>query len=113
MNQIEIKYYGYPGYALALLIIASPWLFNIAEGGPETWIPVLFGFTMILYHSAKDDKLRNLLQIPIRRQLLNQIMEGILITLSTWLFGFANYLLTPHTLLSLLKQEWNDFFVRS
>jgi len=113
MNQIESKDRGYFNYLMGILMIASASLVIITATWTEIWLPLVFGCAAIIYTLLTTCTSRMSQWMQLRRQLLNNIMEGVLISISTWLFGFANYLLTPHTLLSLLKTEWNDFFTRT
>ena len=113
MNLIETKAQVYFIYLLGVLMIASASLVIFTASWAEVWLPLVFGSVAIIYSLMTAYASRMTHSSRGRRKLLNNIMEGILISISTWLFGFANYLLTPHTLLSLLKTEWNDFFART
>ena len=113
MNHIETKAHIYFNYQVAILMIASASLVIFATGWGEIWLPLVFASLATVYASKALYTSQMQQKKPQRRQLLNNIMEGVLVTISTWLFGFANYLLTPHTLLNLFKIEWNDFFGRT
>ncbi len=102
MKLIETRVHGYLDYIVAVLMIASPWLFNFAAGGAETWVPVVLGVGVIFYSLMTDYELGISPQLSMRTHLLLDMITGILLIVSPWLFGFSNYVWTPHVIMGLL-----------
>src|SRR5687767_4416014 len=103
MRFIETKTHGYLDYLMGALLIASPWLFDFAMGGAETWIPVILGAGAILYSLFTDYELGASRQISMRTHLTLDLMSGALLAASPWLFGFADEVWQPHLILGLLE----------
>ncbi|MCW3074750.1 MAG: hypothetical protein JWP69_1819 [Flaviaesturariibacter sp.] len=103
MRVIGTKAHGVLDYLMGALLIAAPWIFNFDRGGAETWIPVILGASAILYSLFTDYEMGASRQISMRTHLGLDLMSGILLAASPWLFGFADYVYTPHLVLGLLE----------
>lgn len=103
MRIIPTKIHGYLDYLVGALLIAAPWLFDFARGGAETWIPVILGASAIVYSLFTDYEMGVLRKLSMRTHLMLDLMSGILLAASPWLFGFADYLYTPHVVLGVLE----------
>jgi hypothetical protein len=103
MRFIPTKVHGYLDYLMGALLIAAPWLFDFAAGGAETWVPVILGAGAILYSLMTDYELGVTKGISMRTHLMLDLMSGILLAASPWLFGFADYVWEPHLILGLLE----------
>ena len=103
MRFIETKTHGYIDYLMGLLLIAAPWLFDFADGGAETWVPVILGAGMIVYSLITDYELGASRQISMRTHLMLDLIGGALLAASPWLFGFADDVWQPHLILGLLE----------
>ena len=90
-------------YLVGALLIAAPWLFDFAAGGAETWIPVVLGAGAILYSLFTDYELGVSRQLSMRTHLMLDLMSGILLAASPWLFGFADTVWAPHLALGLFE----------
>src|SRR5687767_4639756 len=103
MRFIPTRVHGYLDYIVGALLIAAPWLFDFARGGAETWIPVALGAGAILYSLITDYELGVSKTILMRTHLMLDLMSGILLAASPWLFGFADYIWEPHLILGLFE----------
>jgi len=90
-------------YLMGALLIASPWLFNFARGGAETWVPVILGAGAIVYSLLTDYELGVSRSISMRTHLTLDMWSGILLAASPWLFAFNEYVFMPHLILGLLE----------
>jgi hypothetical protein len=90
-------------YTLGALLVAAPWLFDFARGGVETWIAVVPGVAGLGYSLYTDYELAAVRIIPMPIHLLLDVMAGVLLTVSPWLFRFADYVWAPHVLLGILS----------
>jgi len=103
MRFIPTKVHGYLDYLVGALLIAAPWLFDFANGGAETWVPVVLGAGAILYSLITDYELGASKTISMRTHLTLDLLSGIVLAASPWLFGFADYVWGPHLILGLFE----------
>lgn len=88
---------------MGLLLIAAPWLFDFANGGAETWVPVILGAGAIIYSLMTNYELGVSRAISMRTHLMLDLMSGILLAVSPWLFGFADEVYGPHLILGIFE----------
>lgn len=75
---------------MAVLIIASPWIFGFSETDSATVICVLVGVTMLLVGSLTDWRMSLARVIPLRLHMIGDIGLGAVLLLSPLVFGFAD-----------------------
>jgi hypothetical protein len=90
-------------YTASLLLVVAPWLFDFARGGAETWIAVLLGLSGLIYSLCTDYERGRFRVIPMPIHLLLDVMAGVLLAVSPFLFGFADYVWAPHVIMGLLS----------
>ena len=90
-------------YLVGALLIAAPWLFDFAEGGAETWVPVALGVSALMYSLMTDYELGLTRTISMRTHLTLDLLSGLLLAASPWIFGFAERVYLPHLLLGIFE----------
>ncbi len=103
MKVINTKTHGYLDYIMGVVLIASPWLFDFARNGAETWVPVILGIATILYSLMTDYELGVSRMISMRTHLVLDAVSAIFLAASPWLFGFADYIWQPHLILGIIE----------
>jgi hypothetical protein len=103
MKVINTKTHGYLDYIMGVLLIASPWIFDFARNGAETWVPVCLGVATIIYSLLTKYELGAYPAITMRTHLMLDTINGIFLAISPWLFGFADYIWQPHLILGVLE----------
>lgn len=103
MRFIPTRIHGMLDYGAGLLLIVAPWLFGFADGGAETWIPVILGIGAIGYSLFTDYELGVVRTLPMATHLMLDIASGIVLAVSPWIFGFAEDVWVPHVILGLLE----------
>jgi hypothetical protein len=103
MRVIGTKTHGYLDYIVGLLLILAPWVLGFAAGGIATWLPVILGAGTILYSLLTDYELGVWRMISMRTHLALDMISGLLLMVSPWLFGFADYIWAPHFLMGLFE----------
>jgi hypothetical protein len=103
MRFIPTKVHGVLDYLMGVLLIAAPWLLGFARGGAETWVPVILGAGVIVYSLLTDYELGIAQTISMRTHLTLDLLSGILLAASPWLFGFNEYVYMPHLILGILE----------
>ena len=87
MKKIGLGAHGFIDYALGLLLIIAPALFNFSSTA-ETWTLVAVGIITLGYCLLTDYRLGVLKIISTPTHLLLDIVTGMFLAISPWLFGF-------------------------
>jgi hypothetical protein len=103
MKFIDRKAHGYLDYLVGVLLIAAPWLLGFDRGGAETYVPVILGAGTILYSLFTDYELGASRQIPFNVHLTIDVIAGIFLALSPWLFNFDDYVYLPHLVVGIME----------
>ena len=103
MRFIPTKTHGYLDYIMGILLIAAPWILDFDRGGAETWVPVILGAGVIVYSLLTDYEMGASRTLSMRTHLTLDLLGGILLAASPWLFGFADYVSTPHVVLGIAE----------
>ncbi|HYG34184.1 MAG TPA: SPW repeat protein [Clostridia bacterium] len=103
MRFISTRTHGILDYIIGTLLILAPWLLGFARGGAETWVPVILGAGTIIYSLFTRYELGLVKVIPMGTHLTLDFISGVILALSPWLFGFADYVFAPHLIVGLLE----------
>lgn len=103
MGIISTRMHGYMDYLLGLVLICAPWVLGFASGGSETWVPVVLGAGVILYSSMTNYELGLIRVISMPAHLWLDVLGGVLLAASPWLFGFASQVAAPHLVFGILE----------
>ena len=103
MRFIPTAVHGVMDYLTGVLLIAAPWVLGFADGGAETWVPVILGAGAILYSLLTDYELGavRMLSMPVHLGL--DAASGLVLAASPWLFGFDERVWLPHLVLGLVE----------
>jgi hypothetical protein len=103
MKIISTKTHGMLDYLMGIILIASPWIFGFATGGAEQWIPIILGAGALVYSMMTNYELGVFKTLSMKTHLTLDLMSGILLAASPWIFGFSDRVSTPHLILGLLE----------
>lgn len=103
MKIISTKVHGMLDYMMGVLLIASPWIFGFAGNSLAMWVPVILGVSVIIYSLMTDYELGMSDNISMRTHLTIDIISGLLLAASPWIFGFAGEVYLPHLVLGLAE----------
>ncbi len=103
MRIISTKVHGMLDYLSGALLIASPWLFDFANGEAAQWVPVIVGATILLMSILTDYEAGLVKKIPMSTHLTMDVLGGLLLAASPWIFGFADYVYLPHLILGIME----------
>jgi hypothetical protein len=99
---ITTRVHGILDYLVGVALIVAPWLFNFAAGGAETMIPVILGAGIIALSLITNYELGLVGILSMRNHLRIDIIAGIFLAASPWIFGFAGLVWAPHVIVGLL-----------
>ena len=98
---ITTRTHGILDYLVGAALIAAPWLFNFSDGEAASWIPVTIGAGTIIYSLFTNYELGLFGLIPMRVHLLIDVVLGLFLAASPWLFQFAGEVWLPHFVVGL------------
>jgi hypothetical protein len=107
-REVEMRFlptgvHGVLDYLIGVLLIVAPWLFGFAEGGIETWLPIILGAGVILYSLFTDYEMGAVKSLSMPAHLWLDGLGGALLAVSPWLFGFNDLVVWPHLVVGLLE----------
>jgi len=88
---------------MGIVLIAAPWMLGFADNSAATWVPVLLGIGAIVYSLFTDYEMGAFRAISMRGHLWLDALSGIFLAASPWLFGFNDYVSTPHVVLGVAE----------
>ena len=103
MRFISTRVHGMVDYLMGLLLIVAPFLLGFATGGPAQWVPIILGVVMLASAIMTKYELGLMHMIPMPLHLTMDLISGILLLVSPWLFGFADTVYLPHVILGILE----------
>ena len=103
MRFIPSRVHGILDYVVGVLLILAPRLFGFQNGGPEDRIPVILGVMTLIYSLLTRYELGLFKVIPFRVHLMLDLLSGIFLAASPWLFGFSERVWVPHVLVGLFE----------
>ncbi len=103
MRFLSTKSHGVMDYLMGIVLIAAPWLLGFAEGGAETWVPVAIGVAMLGLSMLTNYEMGIIKTVPMPLHLTIDLMSGLLLAASPWLFGFADRVYLPHLILGIAE----------
>jgi hypothetical protein len=103
MRFITTRAHGVIDYVMGVLIMASPWFLGFARGGAETWVPVIVGGAGLVYSLFTRYELGVVKSITMPVHLMLDLLSGIFLALSPWIFGFSDEVYMPHLIFGILE----------
>ncbi|MBO9658665.1 MAG: hypothetical protein J7527_07545 [Chitinophagaceae bacterium] len=100
---ISSKTHGVLDYIVGVFLMASPWLLNFYQNGAETWIPFSLGGATLIYSLFTDYEAGLVKKMSMPWHLTLDLMSGITLGVSPWLFGFVDKVWLPHVIAGALE----------
>jgi hypothetical protein len=100
---IGTKTHGIIDYLTGAILIIAPYVFGFATGGIEQWLPQLLGTVTIVMRLLTRYELSISKIIPLQVHLAVDVLSGIVLAVSPWVFGFADVIWWPHMLVGLME----------
>lgn len=102
MRFITTKIHGMLDYLTGIILIAIPWIYGFAGGGPAQMVLVTVGVLIIIMSLLTKYEYGFYKAIPMEVHLLTDAVIGVFLIMSPWLFDFAYVALGPHLLFGIL-----------
>ncbi|MCQ0970444.1 hypothetical protein MLD63_08415 [Paracoccus sp. TK19116] len=103
MAKISVRAHSVIDYVVGVLLILAPFLLGFATGGAAQWVPMLLGISIIVYSLLTSYDLSVAKVIPFNLHLALDLVGGLFLLLSPWLFGFAELIWWPHVIVGLAE----------
>jgi hypothetical protein len=103
MRFVSTRIHGVADYGLGIVLMASPWLFGFATGGPAQWVPIVVGAGVLVMAVFTLNETGLFRVLPMDFHLGVDFWAGALLVVSPWLFNFADVVFLPHLVLGLVE----------
>jgi hypothetical protein len=103
MKIISTKLHGLLDYLMGILLIASPWLLGFATGTAAQQIPIILGIAMIIFSFLTNYEWGIIKVISMKTHLTLDILSGLLLAVSPWLFNLSREVYLPHLVLGIAE----------
>jgi hypothetical protein len=111
---ISTAFYGFFKYILSLTLIASPWLFNLADvSSAALLIPIYFGWLQLIMNIFADTEASPIRQFPLQMNCVVDLIMGFFLFVSPWLYTFSHRAFWPEVLLGGLLIFLGSFTKKS
>jgi hypothetical protein len=102
MKIISRKFHAVLDYLSAIVLIAAPWLLGFSDSSTATTVAVLAGILILGMSLLTNYEGGVLRTVPMAMHLNMDILLGIVLALSPWIFGFKDEVYLPHVIMGLL-----------
>ena len=106
MKPITSKAHTIIGLIVGVALLLAPMLFGFAEhGGSSVAVPMYVGIFILLSELTTTSPISPIKIIPMRTHIIIDVVTGLFLLLSPWLFGFADLPTNawlPHVVVGIL-----------
>jgi hypothetical protein len=103
MRFIDTKTHGFMDYLVGIFLIAAPWIFNLDPSATEGMIFIILGVAAVVYSLVTKYELGVIKILSMKAHLTMDVLSGIVLAASPWLFGFSDKVYLPHLILGLIE----------
>jgi hypothetical protein len=89
---ITSRLHGMLDYPVGIVLIAAPWIFGFSDADNEAayLVPIIIGALIIAQSLITDYELSVADVLPLRAHLMLDLVLGIVLAASPWIFGFSD-----------------------
>jgi hypothetical protein len=103
MKILSRRTHGILDYVVGLVLILAPRLLGLEPGSAEANVPFYLGWAAVVYSLITRYELGVLKLLPFGAHLTLDVLSGVLLAASPWLFGFSDHVWGPHLILGLAE----------
>jgi hypothetical protein len=100
---ISTRVHGILDYLVGAFLMATPWVFGFWRNGAESWVPIWLGAAAVVYSLLTNYELGAAKLLTMRAHLWLDLVSGVFLAASPWIFRFDNYVYVPHVVLGFLE----------
>jgi hypothetical protein len=101
MKFISRKLHATLDYLSALILIAAPFIFGF--DGTAKWVAILVGVMIVVMSMLTDYEGGMVRTIPMSVHLTADVVAGLFLAASPWLFNFSEQVYLPHLIMGVLE----------
>lgn len=113
MRFISRKSHAVLDYIMGILLIVAPWLFGFSAIEAARWCAVAVGVLIILMSLITDYEGGAKKILSMGTHLNMDVVAGIFLAISPWLFGFNELVYLPHLIFGILEIGAGLFTIRT
>jgi putative flippase GtrA len=95
MRFLPTKVHGLLDYLVGIALAISPFLLWTTEMDIDLWIPLVAGVALIVISVCTDYEWGAAKTFTMRSHLTLDLLLGVFLAISPWLFGFADVVFVP------------------
>ena len=103
MGLISSKTHGVLDFTVGISLIVIPLVAADAIGPPEVYTAVILGTITCLYSVLTNYELGRFRILSMRTHLMLDVLSGLLLAASPWLFNFYDRIYLPHLLVGIME----------
>jgi len=103
MRFISTKTHAVMDYIVGILLIAAPWIFRFSDVGAAKWCAIAVGLLTLVMSLMTDYDGNRKKPVSMAVHLTMDVVMGIFLAISPWLFGFNDVVYLPHLVVGLLS----------
>jgi hypothetical protein len=103
MQIISRRTHGILDYVVGVVLILAPRFLGLEAGGVEARILMVLGWAAVVYSVFTRYELGLIKVLPFSAHLGLDVMSGLLLIVSPWLFQFADRVWAPHVVFGLIE----------
>lgn len=103
MKFITTKTHGFLDYIVGILLIALPWFLNLDISATPARVLIIMGLLALIYSILTKYELGIVKVIPLPIHLGLDMLSGLVLALSPWLFEFSEEILLPHLIVGIFE----------
>ena len=103
MQYSATRIYGAKDYVLSIAMMTLPFMLGFDLKDARAWIPVSLGGGALVYSLITNYELGAVKWMSISVHLLLDLLVGVLLAASPWIFGFYEQIFLPHLVLGLVN----------
>ncbi|MGJ1411330.1 SPW repeat domain-containing protein [Sphingobacterium thalpophilum] len=103
MKIFSTRTHGYLDYLVGVFLILCPFLFHLANDRPEGAVFVVLGILTLVYSAITHYELGLVRIIPMNVHLVLDVLSGLFLAVSPWLFDFADIVYFPHVIIGIIE----------
>jgi hypothetical protein len=90
MKIIPSRIHTYIGLVIGAVLIAAPWIFGFDDESAPTWTAIIVGAFLLVNELMTKSPSSPVKLIPMKAHIAIEIVTGIVLAASPWLFDFAD-----------------------
>ncbi|WP_207421546.1 SPW repeat domain-containing protein [Desertivirga brevis] len=103
MRFISRKFHAVLDYMTGILLIAAPWLFNFADVESAKWVAIASSIILLVLSFLTDYEGGGKKSVSMSGHLTMDVILGIFLAASPWIFNFDEYVYLPHLIVGILE----------